>query len=401
MQYSIPRLKPLILQPLQFPIWAVTKDMTHSEVFHCNISTIGRSIDVQQETRKPSFSVGHVHVHRPGVACPACASAERAMQGPFADLTFNEALPLWLQAHKPYISPRTYWDYDQYSKPLLAFFGPLQLRHIGIYTVRGYQAWRWKHAEAIAGEMQSKYLHAADSVRIKNEINSVLKPVLREGGIWEEIEKKKFNHLPVPTEEAGQALTLEQQDQIFEVGFSRPKWHLPTHCMRVMYRTGTGFGELRKLRFKDVDLVKGTITIYKGAKNTVRKRTVALVPSALESMAWIIQRYLDHGGTKAPGDYVLFHRKKMFAAPMTSTYRGWIAIREEWLKRYPGIARDDARQSDARVSTASLLLGNPQLSLPTIEKALGWTPSSAMRKRYNRVDIDNQRSALATLERAK
>lgn len=322
------------------------------------------------------------------------------MQGSFSELTFDVALPLWLAAHKPYISPRTYWDYDQYSKPLLDFFGPLQLRHIGIYTVRGYQAWRWKHAEAITDEMQSKYLHAADTVRIKNEINSVLKPVLREGGMWEDIEKKKFNHLPVPSEGAGHALTLEQQEQIFEVGFSRPKWHLATHCMRVMYRTGTGFGELRKLRKKDVDLVKGTITILKGAKNTVRKRTVALVPSALESMEWVMKRFEARGGG-LPDEYVLFHRKKLFAAPMASTYRSWIAIRKEWVKRYPDIAVEDSWQSDARVSTASLLLGNPQLSLPTIEKALGWTPSSAMRKRYNRVDLDNQRSALATLERAK
>jgi len=325
------------------------------------------------------------------------------VQDSFAEHTFEKAYDLWISEHIPFISPRTLRDYKQYANPLLIFFGKLQLRHIGIGTVRGYQAWRWKRAEPITGEMGSKYTHAAETVRIKNEINCILKPILREAGKWEELEKKKFKHLPVPREGSGTPLTTPEQSLVLEVAFSKKKWLLTAHCQRIMYRTGTLFGELRKVRRKHVDLKHGTVTITEGAKNSgPRLRTVTLVPSALESMQWILDRWQEKGGT-SPEQYILPHRIKGFETPMTSTYRSWVAIVDATIAKHPSNAElinklEQTRQCDGRTSAACLLLKNPKLSLPTIEKALGWTPSSAMRKRYNRVELDDQREALNTLE---
>lgn len=359
----------------------------------------GCSTEIKQQFQ-PLGKPVNIHVHTPGNTCPACAYLEQAnMQEDFAALPFVEAFNLWLDAHHPFITDRTYRDYKQYGDALTAFLSHLQLRHISVGTIRGYQMWRWKRGEVIAGETQSKYCHSAETVRIKNELNSVLKPILRHAGLWAEIEKRKFKHLPVPRDGAGAALTKEQWRQIFEIAFSKKRWMLAGHCLQMMFRGGFGFGELRRVRRKDLDLAKGTIRIIEGAKNAgTRVRTVALVPSAVESARWLVARWVKLGGSDADS-YLLPHRKtyhKALDRPMASINFAWNGIKAEWQKKYN--IETDPRQYDARVSAATLLLQNPKLSLPTIEKALGWTPSSAMRKRYHRADLDIQRDALNTLE---
>lgn len=335
------------------------------------------------------------------------------MQQVFAELPFAQAVVFWLKVHEPPVVQASTFDYyQQYSAPLTDFFGLLPLNAIGIGQVRGYQRWRCSlcKGEEAQGELDlksilytSKYRHAAGTVRIRNEINCVLKPILREAGQWPGIVAMKFKHLPIPRDGSGIALSKEEQKQILEVAFSRKKWLLAAHCLRIQYRSGSTFGELKKLRRKDVDFKQGTMTIVEGAKNSgPRVRRVALVPSALESMHWIIKRWEKLGG-KEPTDYLFPHRSGIkqarFDQHMTSTYRVWSTIKREWLRQHPEAeAKKNTRHYDTRVSAASLLLGNPALSLPTIEKALGWTPGSKMRKRYHRVELEDQREALNTLE---
>lgn len=351
----------------------------------------------------------YAHIHREGFQCPACASLElESMREDFSALTFLEAFPRWLKAHTPYISKNTVHYYEQYGAALMPFFSSFKLKNIGIGEVRGFQRWRSHVFEdndtaelPLGDELQnSKYRHGAGNVRIRNEINCVLKPILREAGVWADIESKKFKHLPIPREGSGMALSKEQWREIFDIAFSNPRWHLAGHCLRVMFRGGFGFGEIRKLKRKDVDLTKGTIRIIEGAKNGgSRVRTVALVPSALESVEWIVKRWKILGG-ESDDQYLLPLRAtyhKGLDKPMTSINFAWNAIKREWHSRSKVVTLNP-RQYDARVSAASLLLSNSKLSLSTIEKALGWTPSSAMRKRYHRADLDNQRDALITLE---
>jgi integrase len=359
------------------------------------------------DNHKQSGRSPYLHIHSPGVVCPACQALElEAMEDSFAELTFAEALPLWLFNHAPSIHPNTLHYYKQYGNALKPFFGPMKLKDIGIGALRGFQRWRSHvytdndtlelplHSELLT----SKFRHGAGSVRIKNEINCVLKPMLREAGQWAGIEAKKFKHLPVPREGSGVPLDKGEQAEFMAIAFSRKKWMLAAHCLRIEYRTGTGFGELRKLRRKHVDLKAAKMQIIEGAKNSgIRVRTVPLVPSALESMEWIMNRSKAKSGDD-PESYILPHRTKGFTVPMGSIHRAFIAIKAEWAKRHPGTAKILTRQCDARTSTACLLLKNPNLSLPTIHKTLGWMPSSRMRDRYNRVDHDAKMEVLRTLE---
>jgi integrase len=320
----------------------------------------------------------------------------------FAELPFTTAFDKWFKAHKPFVAESTQQDYYQYGRALCAFFQEMPLRMILSGAVRAFQMWRWKRGEVRPDDPQCIYTHNAETVRIKNEICGVLKPMLREAGTWPEIVKRKFKHLPVPREGSGEALSLEEQRIVLKVGFSRKRWLLAAHCQRVMYRTGSGFGELRKLRRRDVDLARATITIINGAKNAgARVRTVTLTASALESMKWIVARWERLGGSD-PEQYVLPHRTKGLGHPMVSTYCAWCAIVEEAIRQNPHLKDklERTRQYDARPSAATILMKNEKLSLPVIEKALGWTPNSLMRKRYNRAEHQVLRQAMDTLEDA-
>lgn len=92
---------------------------------------------------------------------------------------FSSASSDWLTAHTPYIKERTLRDYEQYRAALASYFGETPLSQIGtIDAVRAFQAWR---SRTLPGDGPcSKYRHSAGNVRIKNEVNSVLKPILRE-----------------------------------------------------------------------------------------------------------------------------------------------------------------------------------------------------------------------------
>lgn len=330
------------------------------------------------------------------------------MQDSLGNLLFSQAAPLWLNTHKPYIHSNTFRHYQAYVAALSDFFGPMTCGRIGLGELRGYQRWRSSLYSADSDAelpldsalLTSRFRHGAGPVRIKNEINACLKPILKECGTWNEIKRRGFRHLPVPKGEgAGVALDREETAKMLAVAFSKSRWALAANCLRIMYRTGSGFGEMRKMRRKDVDLGHATMRVVEGAKLDPRVRIVALVPSALDSMAWLVERWTDLGGS-SPDDYLLPHRKHGFKQPMVSIYFAWHAIKAECLKLHPEMADKLAllRIYDGRVSAASLLLGNEKLSLPTIEKALGWSPNSKMRERYHRKGINEQREALLTLE---
>jgi integrase len=393
------------------------KELRHGQSSHLAVvAPIQRS--TIQRTRPLDFVAGvfaksslqsirapQQHNHISGLPCPACRALEIEAMTDFTELPFAEAFPLWFEAHKPYISPRTIHDYEQYGNALMAFFGPLQLKNIGIGQIRGFQMWRSKtHINESSGGLESKYQHSASSVRIRNEINAVLKPVLREAGVWAGIKERKFKHLPVPSEGSGIALSKEQWAQIFAIAFEERRWTLAGHCLQIMFRNGFGFGELRKVKRRDAIAEEGKLRIDEGAKNESRKRTVVLSPSALDSLKWLIARWEKLGGS-SPDQYLLPHKatiaNKTLNRPMVSINFAWNAIKREWAVRQPKQARSETRQYDARVSAATLLLKNKNLSLSTIEKALGWTPSSAMRKRYYRADQDAVLEALRTLEDAQ
>jgi hypothetical protein len=57
-------------------------------------------------------------------------------------LEFGAAARAWLETRRPYISPRTQRDYDQYIRILEPFFGEMRLPEITTDLLRAYQRMR-------------------------------------------------------------------------------------------------------------------------------------------------------------------------------------------------------------------------------------------------------------------
>jgi integrase len=292
---------------------------------------------------------------------------------------FPVAAQRWLQEHQRYIAARTQRDYRQYISALLPFFGELHIHEIHVGHLRQYQDWRSQKACA---------------TRVNMEM-STLQQILKEANVWTPI-APLYRPLPVPREGAGRSLGPDEEARFYAACFKKPRRALAEHCAIVMLNTGCGFGELRSLRRKDVDLKAKVVYIVNGAKNTQRVRPVPLTSRALQSMGWIVDRYEALGGS-SPDDYILPHRCNKgrgapdFAAPITSIYAA-----------FKGILKDAAiehfRLYDCRVTVATKILGSG-VPLHTSQKLLGHV-SQAMQRRYYKPDLDALRSAVAVLDTA-
>ena len=78
----------------------------------------------------------------------------------------------------------------------------------------------------------------------------------------------------------------DEERILHEVAFSRPKWQVAAHHMRVLLSTTMGFGELRHVRRRDVDLKR----------------------------KWIIERWEQLGGSH-DSDFILPHRPRTLKGP--------------------------------------------------------------------------------------
>lgn len=318
--------------------------------------------------------------HTPGhVRCPACGALQDAVYfAVTADLRFSLACERWMEQHRLYIRPSTLKAYEKNIKPLLAFFGELTLRDIHIGHVRTYQQERQLKAGA--------YLVNAEM--------SCFQMAMKEAGIWERMEEL-YRPLRVPKRRAGHSLSDSQEQRLREVAFRHPKWRLAAHCMTVMLSTTMGFGELRYLRRRDVDLRDRRLTVREGAKNDYRDRTIPLNRAAYDSMCWIIERWEQLGGSEST-QYILPHRPRTykgpwdFNEPMTSISTAFRRIRKE-----AGLS--DFRVYDCRVQAITKLLSNPAVS-PQVAKEIAGHISQAMQDRYSIQQFDTKLAALEALE---
>ncbi len=187
-------------------------------------------------------------------------------ESPLSSMPFPAASAFWLEQHSRYIKPNTMKNYAGALKVLRPFFGEILLRDITIADIRRYQDERGKKAGA--------YL-------LNSEV-CVLQMVLKEARCWKPI-ADLYKPLKVPKRRGGHSISADEERILREVAFSRPKWRLAAHCMLVMLSTTMGFGELRHIRRRDVDLKKRSLLVRDGAKNFYRDRTIPMNAAAYES----------------------------------------------------------------------------------------------------------------------
>ena len=196
---------------------------------------------------------------------------------------------------------------------------------------------------------------------------SVLQMIMKECGEWDRI-KPFYKPMRVPKRRGGHSISGEEERLLREVAFSRPKWRLAAHCMTVMLSTTMGFGELRHVRRRDVDMKRRCILVRDGAKNFYRDRTIPMNAAAYESMSWMLERWEELGriqrrrvhpapsATKAQGPWI-------FTEPMKSVNTAFNGIRKE-----AGLPK--FRVYDCRVQAITKLLSNPKVSRRSRRRSL-------------------------------
>lgn len=293
-------------------------------------------------------------------------------------LPFPRAAQVWLNQHKLYIKPITARGYQNAVNLLSIYLGNVLVQDIHIGHIRGYQIERRKKA--------GPYL-------VNAEVN-ILSMILKEARRWKAI-ADLYRPLKVPKRKAGHSLTVEQEARLREIAFTQPKWRLAGHCMMVMLSTTMGFGELRHVRRRDVDMEAKCIQVVEGAKNLYRDRTIPMNSAAYNSMCWLLTRWEELGG-RHEDDFILPHRPRVnkgpwiFAEPMTAITSAFRKIRKA-----AGVP--NFRIYDCRVQAITKLLQNPAVSAQVSREIAGHI-SQEMQSRYSIQRFDAKKAALDALE---
>jgi integrase len=337
-------------------------------------------------SQTPSFD--HTPNH---VDCPACAEYLRRTLRPasLGNLRFSEAAPLWLEEHAQAIAAKTCVDYRYYIATLNHFFGELQLNQI--------------HAGHIAAYVEERSAAAGPSC-INHEINT-LKQILECAGLWSEI--KKFYHPLRLPKTVGQALEPAQEERLFTIADTSPRWKIAYWCSILSATTTAGPKEISHLHLNDVELGErpgapsGTLRIRDGLKNGYRERVLPLNSSSQWAVGQILKRYFKLCKKLRlepdPEHYILPGRKwrRPFDPwrPMGSWKKAWGSLRK-------AAGLPDIRMYDLRHHAITKLLEDPEVSEQTIEEMAGHALSSRMKKRYSHIRLRPKAEATAKLELA-
>lgn len=289
----------------------------------------------------------------------------------------KQAATVWLESRKPYISPRTFHDYESYIRILTAFFGEMKLTEITADEIRAYQRMRMTRAGASC----------------INKECSVLQQMLKRIGRWQDIEPN-YQPLPLPKESPHRALTPAEEDRLYRIGTTNPNWDV-AYCAYVLsINTTCGPGEIRHLRCMDIDFEKHTMRVQpEGAKNEHRIRVIPLNASAWRAVEYLFARAAKLGATE-PLHYLIPFRVRKGLYDPERPAKGWRYALNEMLTT----AGLHISGYSFRHHAITKLLENPDVSEETAEAIAGHI-SHRMKRRYSHTRIEVKRAAVDALER--
>jgi integrase len=274
---------------------------------------------------------------------------------------------------------------------LLAFFSALPLEQIHIGHLEQYQQMRSEGAGRI---------RAAGPQRVNHELNT-LSQILARAGLWGSL-FDLYHPLHLPKPKAGWALGDEEQEYLFQVASSRPKWRVACLASLVTVNTTAGPGEILGLTLGDVSLAaEPEIHIRQNVKNPYRDRWIPLNAAAEAAIRELLE--IAHAkGAQLKTDYLLPHRAENGrkdwdpTRPMYSWRKAWNGMRAEAAKKFPQLQA--LRMYDLRHTVITRLLEDPENSEETVVSLAGWV-SENMKKTYSHVRNRPRREALDRLAR--
>lgn len=297
-----------------------------------------------------------------------------------AEMLFTEAGEVWLASRTPYISPKTFHEYEMNLRTLGRAFGATRLREITADQIRAYQAMRTSQKCGPSGV---------------NHECSVLQQMLKRIGKWQEIEPQ-FQALRLPDNGPGRVLSPDERTRLFQVSARKENWEGAFLFAVLSINTSAGPKEIFTLRLKDVDLEnKGSPSINiqpAGAKNTGRIRSIPLNEEAFKAAQLAVER-AKKLGSLAPDHYLFpfrIHRALFDPTRHQTTFK------TAWLRMVAAAELPGLRMYDLRHHCITSLLEDPRVSEGTVEAIAGHL-SPQMMKRYSHIRSAAKRAAVCGL----
>ncbi len=296
-----------------------------------------------------------------------------------AEMLFPEAGELWLASRTPYISPKTFHEYELNLRTLGKAFEETKLREITADQIRMYQAMRINQKCGPSGI---------------NHETSVLQQLLKRIGKWREIESQ-FQALPLPDRGPGRVLSPEERTRLFKVSARKENWEGAFLFAVLSINTSAGPKEALTLRLKDVDLdsEKPAINVQpEGAKNTGRVRSIPLNEEAFKAATLAVER-AKKLGSLSPDHYLFpfrIHRALYDPTRHQTSFKG------AWLRMTAAAELPGLRMYDLRHHCITSLLEDPHVSEETVQAIAGHV-SRRMMKRYSHIRSAAKRAAVCGL----
>ncbi len=190
----------------------------------------------------------------------------------FSRLSFSQAADRFLSQRVVEVSTNTLSTETDQMKALKAFFGSKPVNRISADDVRSYQAHRHKQGR---------------SNRTINHETGLLQRLLKRARVWYQI-ANEVKRLPV-SREFGRALTEEEKATLLKIAASRPEWQVIRCAAILAFNTTMRSGELKRLRWRDVDFTHRSITVRR-SKTEAGRRSIPLNASAGEAILELNQR---------------------------------------------------------------------------------------------------------------
>ena len=295
-------------------------------------------------------------------------------------MTFRQACHAFLESRRPFLSPRTWRDYQYYTKHLSDLFGTKRLPEITADHLRKYQRSR-------SGKSNPN--------KINQELG-VVAQMLKRIGCWEKV-GLGYQPLPLRKSTVGRAMTDDEERRLFRAGASNPRWEACYMFAVLSLQTTMGPGEVMSLRRKDIDLEKNTVSVGpEGAKNSGRIRLIPLneIGTRVCREALLVA---EKKGSVLPEHYVFPFR--LVGNAWSGRYdptRHSTTFKTAWTEMLKAAGIEKLRPYDLRHTAITRLCENPNNAEEVVESIAGHITHD-MKKRYSHVRVEARRAALAGL----
>jgi integrase len=299
-----------------------------------------------------------------------------------APVIFTVAAEDYLKLKQPTLAAKSYVIETTNLKHLRPQLGQLLVTDIDAHDIARYQ--------------QHRLAKGAAPKTVNLEIGT-LRAILRRHRVWGDLQPD-VRMLPT-TDDIGIALAADQETRLLEACDVSRSRSLPV-AVRLALNTGMRAGEIRLLRWKQIDLEHKRLTVGKSKTDSGTGRVIPLNDRACK----VLEDWADAFPNRKPQHHVFpteqygiaghDRQVRAFHTNPSEALNGW-KVAWESAKASAGV---ECRFHDLRHTACTRLLERA-VPLSVVASILGWSAATTIRmaKRYGHIGAQAQRDAVALL----